>query len=128
MLRTSEIIELTHKELNEFKSKSNTVNDRMLSQIITELRKGTQVFNKREFEKILIETDSEFYKKLLQRFPDLTKNEIRLCAFMKMNLSSKEISAITQQSPHSIVVARSRLRKKLKIDENHSLVSFLNTF
>lgn len=127
MLRTSEIIEMTHKELKEFKSKSNTSNDKMLSQIITELRKGTQVFNKREFEKVFLETDGEFYKKLLQRFPELTKNEIRLCAFMKMNLSSKEISAITQQSPHSIVVARSRLRKKLMLDENQSLTSFLNT-
>lgn len=127
MLQTNEILESTHKDLKELKSKSGT-NDKMLNKIITDLKLGTQAFNKNEFEKVFMETDGDFYKKLLSDFPSLTKNEIRLCAFLRMNLSSKEISAITQQSSNSIVVARSRLRKKIGLSENESINNFLIKF
>lgn len=128
MLQTSEILENTHKELRDLKTKSDSSHNKVLSQIISDLKKGTQVFNKVEFEKLFMETDGDFYKRLLDKYPNLTKNELRLCAFLRLNLSSKEISAITQQSPHSIVVARSRLRKKINLDENKSLTNFLVQF
>ncbi|MCA4810369.1 tetratricopeptide repeat protein [Empedobacter stercoris] len=129
MLQTNEILESTHKDLKELKSNTNLdANDKLLTRIITDLKLGTQAFNKNEFEKVFMETDGDFYKRLLTDFPNLTKNEIRLCAFLRMNLSSKEISAITQQSPHSIVVARSRLRKKLGLSENESINNFLIQF
>lgn len=125
MIQASGIIESAHKEFNEIKSKSVKPSNKILSQIISDLKKGSQVFNKAEFEKLFMETDGDFYKRLLDKFPNLTKNELRLCAFLRLNLSSKEISAITHQSPHSIVVARSRLRKKLNLDESQSLTNFL---
>lgn len=129
IMQSSEIIESTHKELRQLKSQSDTsTNKILLSKIIGELRSGTQAFNKNEFQKLFMETDSDFYKRLLQKYPKLTKNELRLCAFLRLNFSSKEISAITQQSPHSIVVARSRLRKKLNLDKNQSLTNFLVQF
>jgi len=76
--------------------------------------------------KLLLNKD--LYINLLQKFPNLTRDEIRLYAFTKMNLSTKEISAITHQSPNSIVAARYRLRKKMNIDENQSLTHFLIQF
>lgn len=127
MLQTNEILKSTHKDLKELKSKSGT-NNKILNKIIIDLKLGKQAFNKTEFEKVFMETEGDFYKKLLSDFPSLTKNEIRLCAFLRMNLSSKEISAITQQSPHSIVVARSRLRKKIRLPENESISNFLIKF
>jgi DNA-binding CsgD family transcriptional regulator len=101
---------------------------KMISRIIMDFKKGSQALNKSEFEKLFIETDEDFYKKLLDKYPSLTKNELRLCVFLRQNLSSKEISAITQQSPHSIVVARSRLRKKLGLEESQSISNFLIQF
>lgn len=128
MIQSNEIIESTHKELRQLKGQTDVSTNKMLSKIISDLRNGSQAFNKNEFEKMFMETDGDFYKRLLRNFPALTKNELRLCAFLRLNLSSKEISAITQQSPHSIVVARSRLRKKLNLDENQSLTNFLVQF
>lgn len=128
MLQVSERIDATHKELNHLKSISDSPTKKMLNSIILDLKKGNQSFNKQEFEKLFIETDEEFYKKLLHEFPTLTKNEIRLCAFAKMNFSAKEISAVTQQSPNSILVGRSRLRKKLGLEENQSLTAFLKNY
>ena len=128
MLQVSERIDATQKELNHLKSIADSPTKKMLSTIILDLKKGNQSFNKDEFEKLFIETDEEFYKKLLHEFPTLTKNEIRLCAFAKMNFSAKEISAVTQQSPNSILVGRSRLRKKLGLEENQSLTAFLKNY
>lgn len=128
MLQVSERIDATHKELNHLKSIADNPTKKMLNTIILDLKKGNQSFNKQEFEKLFIETDEEFYKKLLHEFPTLTKNEIRLCAFAKMNFSAKEISSVTQQSPNSILVGRSRLRKKLGLEENQSLTAFLKNY
>jgi hypothetical protein len=112
MMQASEIFQTTQKELKEMDPKYED-DRKMISRIIMDFKKGSQALNKSEFEKLFIETDEDFYKKLLDKYPSLTKNELRLCVFLRQNLSSKEISAITQQSPHSIVVARSRLRKSL---------------
>lgn len=124
MLQTSEIIQTTQKELRELNS-GTELPENKISHIIAELKKSSKSFGKDEFFKIFMETEDQFYKKLLNEFPDLTKNELRLCAFLKLNLSSKEISDITHQSPHSIVVARSRLRKKLRLSNSESLNNFL---
>jgi DNA-binding CsgD family transcriptional regulator len=63
---------------------------------------------------------------LQQQFPDLSPNERRLCAFLRLNMSSKEISTITGQSIHSIQVARTRLRKKLQLTHSEQgLIEFL---
>ena len=59
--------------------------------------------------------NSEFFRKLLSDYPNLTNNERRLCALISVNLSTKEISEITRQSIHSINMARSRLRNKFKL-------------
>jgi DNA-binding CsgD family transcriptional regulator len=55
------------------------------------------------------------------RFPDITANELRLLALLKMNLSSKEIANILNISQEGIKKARYRLRKKLNIATEDSL-------
>lgn len=125
MLQTSQRIDVTKKELNELKAISDSPTKKMLDHIVKDLKNGNHSFNRNEFEKLFMETDEVFYKKLLQKHPTLTKNEIRLCAFAKLNFSTKEISAVTQQSTSSILMARSRLRKKMGLTENSSLTNFL---
>lgn len=81
-----------------------------------------------EFEIRFKQVHSDFYENLLTKYPDLTSNEIRLCSFLKLNLSTKDISSITGQSVRSIEKARERLRKKLGISANFSenLSSFVS--
>ncbi|OBW43355.1 Tetratricopeptide repeat protein [Chryseobacterium sp. MOF25P] len=125
MLQTNEIIDSTQKDLLELKASANISTKKVISRIITDLKSGTKGFNKEEFEKLFKETHEDFYKNLLNKHPSLTRNEIRLCAFLKMTLSIKEISAITQQSNNSIVAARYRLRKKIGLAEGESLTNYL---
>lgn len=61
----------------------------------------------------------DFFNRLLQLNPKLTKRELRLCAFVKMNLSNKEISPLLNISVRGVETGRYRIRKKLDIQEKN---------
>ena len=82
-----------------------------------------------EVETTLVGMNDVFFDNLLKEFPNLTKNERKLCTLIHMNLSTKEIANITHQSTGSINVARSRLRQKFGLtDSDISLIVFLDKF
>ena len=63
----------------------------------------------------------------MEKFPNLTPNEQRLCAFLKLNMSTKDISELTGQTINAIEMARYRLRKKLHISgKDENLITFLS--
>ncbi len=80
-----------------------------------------------EFEIRFKQVHGEFYDKLISQFPDLSPNEQKICAFLRLNMSTKEISELTGQRINTLEIARSRLRKKLGItNTNTNLVTFLS--
>ena len=70
--------------------------------------------------------NSNFYKNLEKKFPTLTKKEKRLCALLRLNLSSKEIASILGISFKSVEVNRYRLRKKMNLKKNEKLSNTIN--
>lgn len=80
----------------------------------------------KEFEVHFNETHPGFYKALMEKYPELTQNELRLCAFLKLNLNTKEIAMITQKSPKSIEVMRSRIRQKMDLQRDANLIHSLS--
>lgn len=73
------------------------------------------------FEKI----HNDFFKKLKTINPKITRRELRLCAFIKMNLSNKEIAPLLNISVRGVETARYRVRKKLNIEQEMSFNDFL---
>ena len=73
------------------------------------------------FARYFEDVHKDFNSKVKQKFPDLTTNELRLMALLKMNLSSKEIANILNISLEGVKKARYRLRKKLDIATEESL-------
>lgn len=73
------------------------------------------------FEKI----HHRFFEQLKQQHPNLTKRELRLCAFVKMNLSNKEIAPLLAISVRGVETARYRIRKKLQVQHDDQLSDFL---
>lgn len=68
----------------------------------------------------------DFYDILLGKYPDLSPSDLKLCAFLRLNMSTKEISELTGQSTSTLEIARYRLRKKLDITNKQvNLVTFL---
>lgn len=101
-----------------------------LRQIVRRLQKVSNTNNNwAEVEKTLASNNDAFFENLLKEYPNLTKNERKLCTLIHMNLSTKEIANITHQSIGSINVARSRLRQKFGLtDSDTSLIAFLDRF
>jgi DNA-binding CsgD family transcriptional regulator len=97
-----------------------------LNSVIKDIEFDSKEIGWNEFELRFKEVHSEYYEKLTEEFPNLTKNEQRLCAFLKLKMTTKEISSITFQSEHSINVARSRMKKKMGITDNKRLLQYLS--
>lgn len=118
------------KQLNELSNKTTSTNIRSeISSMTRQLNQSKDKSDWTEVEKSLQEFNSNFYNNLIKEFPELTPNDRRLCTLIHMNMSTKEISAITHQSIGSINTARTRLRKKLNITgDDKSLITFLDTF
>lgn len=73
------------------------------------------------------EANKNFIGTLSSMNPQLTQNDLKLCLYLKMNLSTKEIAQLQYKSPESVKVARSRLRKKLNLDTSVKITAFLNS-
>ncbi|NQV29426.1 MAG: PAS domain-containing protein [Candidatus Marinimicrobia bacterium] len=79
-----------------------------------------------EFELWFQEVHKDFFNKLNERYPDLVPREMKICAFLKLNLTSKEIANLTNLTVKTIEVYRSTLRKKLNIPSGVNLLKFIN--
>ncbi len=97
-----------------------------LRQILHGVRNMEKDNNWKEFEVRFTNVHKDFYTILEERYPDLTPNERKICAFLRLNMSTKDIANLTHQSVHSINVARTRLRKKLNlVNTDENLIRFL---
>ncbi|MCX6304794.1 MAG: tetratricopeptide repeat protein [Bacteroidetes bacterium] len=126
LTRMNELVLVLAEKLKKMDLANDSENARIIKSIIGELERASNPDNWKDFEVRFQQVHTDFYKKLGDQFPDLTPNELKLCAFLRLNMSTKEISAITYQSQNSLMVARSRLRQKLGISKDENLVIFLS--
>ncbi len=78
-----------------------------------------------EFNTRFMSLNQHFYETLNQRFNDLTSNDLRHCALIKLNFSTKEIADLMGISPKSVNMAHHRLRKKLALSQETNLTTFI---
>jgi len=77
------------------------------------------------FETAFNNADKSFLKKIKELHPQLTSNDLRLCAYLRLNLSSKEIAPLLNISIKSVEVKRYRLRKKMELPRESSLTEHI---
>ncbi|GJH39769.1 hypothetical protein RCZ04_03190 [Capnocytophaga sp. HP1101] len=77
------------------------------------------------FQDIFNQTDRDFLNRLKALHPDLTPNDIKLCIYLRLNLSSKEIAPLLNISTQSIEIKRYRLRKKMNLERNQNLTDYI---
>ena len=80
------------------------------------------------FEAAFNNADKDFLKHIREQHPDLTPSDLRLCAYLRLNLSSKEIAPLLNISVRSVEVKRYRLRKKLQLSREVSLSDYILGF
>ncbi len=127
MVRKNELITQISEKLIKSKLAFKKENQAIIDGIIKDLQSTTEEYVWTEFEIRFQQVHNDFYEKLNEKFPNLSANEKKLCAFLRLNMTTKEISAITYQTINSLTVARSRLRKKLGLDSDENLISFLES-
>ncbi|RNL51034.1 triple tyrosine motif-containing protein [Pedobacter jejuensis] len=77
------------------------------------------------FENSFNEAHESFFKKLKIGHPDLVPNDLKLCAYLRMNMSSKEMSSLLNITLRGVEIRRYRLRKKLNVPHDKNLTEFL---
>jgi len=105
-------------------------NPKMVKKRVDEIRKIIESNTKEDdntFELQLDELHQKLYKKLQTLYPDLTNNDLRLCAYIKIGFNAKETADMLNIKPSSVYINRSRLRKKLNMDSDEDLQGFLNS-
>lgn len=80
------------------------------------------------FEQLYNEAHGNFFKRLKEKYPQLTPADLRLCAYLRMNLSSKEIAPLLNISVRGVEERRYRLRKRLDISTDTNLNELIMTF
>lgn len=116
------------KFLEELKKRVNEKKENITYQEINHLIK-TETIGKsnswKAFESQFVEVNNGFFRELINRFPNLTQGERRLCALIKLKLTSKEIASLMGISAESVHKSRYRLRKKLDLGKGQNLTDFI---
>jgi tetratricopeptide (TPR) repeat protein len=117
----NEILEALKNEISTLKSGDARKLERELEQRIN-------ISKQREsFEMNVDLMNEDFYHRLFSKYPHLTENDKKLCAMVRLGLSSKEIASIVNISPKSVDMNRYRLRKKMDLEAEEELGNFLMT-
>ena len=113
--------------LNSIKEqlKGSSVDSQVKSVIRTIDRNINNVDDWKFFENAFNNADKDFLKKVKNVHPELSANDLRLCAYLRLNLSSKEIAPLLNISVRSVEVKRYRLRKKMNLLREDGLTEYI---
>jgi len=114
------------KDINRLMKKGKAITKPEISRVLKSIDENVKFENdwyriKAHFEKIY----PEFFDRLREKHPNLTPNDHKLSALLRMNLSTKEISQILKITAPSTEISRIRLRKKLDLPKHINLVHFI---
>lgn len=106
--------------------KKKAVNDEYYKRLKSFLKENLdQERDWEHFKRLFEEVHTDFFKKLKQSCPEISENEMRLCAYLKINLQNKEIAKILNVTPDSLKTLRYRIRKKLNLEKDAVLEDYI---
>ncbi|MPM17199.1 hypothetical protein SDC9_63587 [bioreactor metagenome] len=115
-------------QMRQLGSKSTRETQKKLYELASLLSTSQNKNIWKEFDHYFSLVNPDFFSKLTQTHSGLTSRDLRYCALISLQLSSKEMSLITGMTLQSIHVLRSRLRQKLAIDHDEDLGVYLAQF
>ncbi len=127
LVQKSEMLQKIKEDIQKItKTVSDTPLKKQLEQIIKNITTDERLdADWEQFAKHFDQVHSQFLQKVSTQYPQLTVKDHRLCAYLRMNLSSKEMASLMNISVRSVEVARYRLRKKLALGSDVNLVEFM---
>jgi DNA-binding CsgD family transcriptional regulator len=120
LLKLKEIIKNQKEELG------TRYPDKYFKEIVNRIdRNVSSMDDWKVFEFHFEKAHEKFLQKLMSKYPDLTHGDLRLCAYLRMNLSSKEIAPLLRISVRGVENHRYKLRKKLRLKPDENLTEFI---
>ncbi len=126
LMQKGELLSNVKDELLRIKKTSSNRPDDDFKKIISILKEENKL--DKDWEQFAVHFDTVhtgFIKMLKQKYPHVSAHELKLCAYLRMNLSSKEIAQLENISVRGVEISRYRLRKKLQIPTETNLFDFL---
>lgn len=129
LIRKNKFLVNIKDELQKLKRPGyDSLNDK-ISNLITKIDKDIDHNKQWEvFESAFDDVHEDFLNRLKAAYPNLTPKELRLCAYLRLNISSKEIAPLMNISVRGVEICRYRVRKKLDIERDTNMTSFIINF
>lgn len=131
LLKNNEFIICLTEELKQLLAELNprdNAKKEHIRDMMMQLRLQSNSNSDAEFKYYFEQVYNSFYENLLKAYPSLTSKDLRLCAFLRLGLSTKEIAVITFREVRSVESSRNRLRKKMNLPADTNLTEFFSRF
>ena len=122
LIKKDELLALIKEDLKSTSDEGN----KNIKTVISNITKNiTTDSSWNVFKEAFDNADKDFLKKVKLAHPSLTPNDLRLCAYLRLNLSSKEVAPLINISVRSVEIKRYRLRKKMDLPHEQGLVEYI---
>lgn len=126
MMQKNTLMQEIQDELVVVSKKANAENKPVLNRIKMLLKRNLQSEKDWDLFKLYFEdVNKNFYDALAKLNPELTPNDLKICALLKLNLNIKESASVLNIEPASVKTARYKLRKKLNLNPEDDLIEFI---
>ena len=122
IIKKNRVLNKIKKELNKNRQVENTTALKLINSNLNDTKDWSF------FEQAFNNADKDFLEKIKQVHHDLTPNDLRFCAYLRLNLSSKEMAPLLNISIKSVETKRYRLRRKLGLEHDSGLVDYILKF
>jgi len=127
LIKKNDILNKLQGDLQKiYSSLGNDQEKNKISSLIKRINK--EIDNEKQWKVFNLHIEQvyeELFRKLKDRYPDLTPRELSLCAYLRLNMSSKEIATLMNISARGVEIGRYRIRKKLRLDRDANLTEFI---
>ncbi len=129
-------IEQKNELLNQISGKisaamgdSDSINADLLMQVVSSIKMQIRSSSESDqFNEKFSALHQEFYANLMQKHPELTKTELKFCAYLRIRLSGNQIANIMNVTHEAIRKTRYRIRKKMNLESDESLENYISKF
>jgi DNA-binding CsgD family transcriptional regulator len=125
MAHKNEILSFVKDEVKEIQSESQQKQRKILRMLNQELKSENYW---KEFNLYFNQVDSHFNQAMMRKHPELTSNDLRICALIRINLTTKEIASLLNISVRGVEQSRYRLKKRLNLGNDDNLVKYITGF
>lgn len=125
----NELLSLISDKISETIRDTGSLDTSKLKEVVASIK--TQLRNTSEydlFNQKFNQLHGSFYSDLADKHPDLTKSELKFCAYLRLNLNGNQIASIMSVTPEAIRKTRYRIRKKLNLSKTDSLEAYISSF